>query len=480
VIGLSFLLSLSIFLLIGMASVLRSRRDAEDYLVAGKNVPAWLAGLSAVATNNSGFMFIGMIGLTYSTGLSSIWLMFGWILGDLMVSLLTLRPLHAASRSQRIHSFGGLLAHWHGDDHYLLRRLVGLLTVFFLSIYAAAQLKAGSKATAVLLDWEPGWGVYIGALIVLLYSTAGGLRASIWTDAAQSLVMLFGMGMLIFGGVELVGGWQAALQQMAGVEANYMAWFPDRGPLGISLFVMGWLFGGIAVVGQPHIVIRFISLACPTQINRMRIYYYAWFGLFYAATIVVGLLSRIAFPEHADFDAELALPNMALQVLPEVMVGLVLAALFAATLSTADSLILSCSASVTRDFARQEGRLQSLWVAKLTTALVLLVAVMVALSGADSVFSLVLDAWGLLGSAFAPLVILYALDQRIPQWLSVSMLATSVAVFLLWQQLALGGLIYAVAPGILAGLIVFALGRRFVDDRDSPAAQTLAVSPSGD
>ena len=69
----SFLLSLFAFLAIGLASLLKSRGSAEDYLVAGKNVPAWLAGLSAVATNNSGFMFIGMIGLTYATGLSSIW-----------------------------------------------------------------------------------------------------------------------------------------------------------------------------------------------------------------------------------------------------------------------------------------------------------------------------------------------------------------------------------------------------------------------
>ncbi|MFC1684992.1 sodium/proline symporter, partial [Pseudomonadota bacterium] len=90
----SFLFSLLAFLAIGVASLFKSGKTAEDYLVAGKSVPAWLAGLSAVATNNSGFMFIGMIGLTYATGLSSIWLMIGWILGDLMVSLLTLNKLH--------------------------------------------------------------------------------------------------------------------------------------------------------------------------------------------------------------------------------------------------------------------------------------------------------------------------------------------------------------------------------------------------
>lgn len=458
----SFLLSLFAFLAIGLASLFKSRNSAEDYLVAGKNVPAWLAGLSAVATNNSGFMFIGMIGLTYATGLSSIWLMIGWIVGDLSVSLITLRPLHAASRSPKVHSYGGLLAHWHGDYHHALRRLVGLLTILFLTLYAAAQLKAGSKATSVLLEWEPSWGVLIGAVIVLFYSAAGGLRASIWTDAAQSLVMLLGMGMLIVGGIELAGGWAPSIEKMAAIDGNYLSWFPDTDTLGIVLFILGWLFGGIAVVGQPHIVIRFISLDKASHINRMRLYYYGWFTLFYGATILVGLLSRIAFPESANFDAELALPTMALQVLPEALVGLVLAALFAATLSTADSLILSCSASITRDFVQHPGKMHSLWVAKLTTAVVLTVAVIIALTGAESVFALVLDAWGLLGSAFAPLVILLAMGKRIPQPLAISMIIIGIAVFLLWQQLGLGGALYSVAPGIVAGFVVYGVGKALV------------------
>jgi len=458
----SFLLFLLAFLAIGMASLFRSRNTAEDYLVAGKSVPAWLTGLSAVATNNSGFMFIGMIGLTYTAGLSSIWLMVGWIIGDLMVSLLTLEKLHTASRSPRVHSYGGLLAHWHGDDNYMLRRLIGLLTIFFLTLYAAAQLKAGSKATSVLLSWEPSWGVLVGAAIVLVYSAAGGLRASIWTDAAQSLVMIVGMALLVFGGIELAGGWESATQKMAAIEPGYMSWFADRDDLGIVLFILGWLFGGIAVVGQPHIVIRFISLDSAQHINRMRLYYYGWFTLFYGATILVGLLSRITFPESAAFDAELALPTMAQQVLPDTMVGLVLAALFAATLSTADSLILSCSASVTRDFVQHPGGFHSLWAAKLTTAIVLGTAVIIALTGADSVFALVLDAWGLLGSAFAPLVIIHALGKRVPQRLAITMIVCGVAAFLAVQQVGWGSNIYSVAPGIIAGMLSYVIGKAVV------------------
>lgn len=448
----SFLLFLAVFLLIGLLSVTQSQKNTSDYLVAGKSVPAWLTGLSAVATNNSGFMFIGMIGTTYSMGLSSIWLMIGWIIGDLIASLKAVKPVRIAADNPKIHSFGGLLAHWHGGDFRYLRLLVGLCTVCFLSIYAAAQLKAGSKATSVLLDWDISTGIIIGAAIVLVYSVSGGLRASIWTDAAQAIVMLVGMALLLFGGIELAGGWEQAVSHWHSLEGHYLALFPDKGLAGIVLFILGWVFGGMAVIGQPHIVIRFMSLDSPSSVKRMRCYYYAWFTVFYGATIVVGMLSRIVFPEAGQFDAELALPKMALEILPDVVVGLVLAALFAATMSTADSLILSCSAAITRDFISSSSH--SLWAAKLSTLTILIVACLIALSDNQSVFRLVLDAWGLLGAGFAPLILLNAGNRVLGQWQSIVTMATGVIAFIVWNKAGLGGIIYSAAPGIVVGLIV--------------------------
>jgi Na+/proline symporter len=103
--------------------------------------------------------------------------------------------------------------------------------------------------------------------------------------------------------------------------------------------------------------------------------------------------------------------------------------------------------------------MHSLWFAKATTAGVLGLAVAIALSGADSVFTMVLDAWGLLGAAFAPLVIINSLNRRIAQPLAITMVVSGVVTFLLWQQLGWGDTIYSVAPGIVAGLVVYLLGQ---------------------
>lgn len=461
-----FLFFLLAFVIIGMLSFFSSRNSAEDYLIAGKSISPWLAGLSAVATNNSGFMFIGMIGLTYSTGLSSIWLMIGWIIGDFVGNLLAVRQIHHASSRKNIHSFGGLLAHWHGTHYVWLRRLSGLLTVVFLGAYAAAQLKAGDKATAVIFGWDPSTGIVIGAIMVLLYSFSGGIRASIWTDAAQSFVMLFGMLLLMFTGLHHVGGIDHATQALQQVdEPGFMNWFPDKSPLGILLFIIGWFFGGMAVLGQPHIVIRFMSLDRPENINRLRVYYYTWFIFFYSATIAVGLLARILLPDTQGFDQELALPYMAKLLLPDVLVGLMLAAMFAATMSTADSLVIACSGAITRDFLDRKHH--SLHAAKIATTLVVITALVIALSDNKTVFKLVLLAWGLLAASFVPLVLLYASNRLPSQPLAIAMMLTGIGSYLLWRQLDLGGLIYEVAPGILSGLLVYLLARIIVPGHTS-------------
>jgi Na+/proline symporter len=449
----SFIFFLLVFAVIGGLSAMRRQQTTEDYLVAGRNVPPWLAGLSAVATNNSGYMFIGMIGLTYTTGLSSVWLMIGWILGDLAASLLIMKKVRLATETHDVHSFGGLLAQWHHTEFNLLRRVTGVLTILFLGAYAAAQFTAGSKALHVLFGWHLSTGAIIGALLVLMYSYSGGIRASIWTDAAQSFVMLASMAMLMWTAAGSLGTPVHIWHALAQVSPTYMHWFPGHSWTGALLFVAGWVFAGFGVAGQPHIVIRYMVLDDVDNLGRFRLYYYSWFVAFYSATIVVGLLARLLLPDAGSFDAELALPMLSEQLLPGVLVGLMLAGLFAATMSTADSLILSCSASLTRDLLPE--RKSGYAATKLATGAVVLVALALALSGDKSVFALVLIAWGLLAAAFVPLMTVYALGRRPSEAMALLMVGTGVGVFLLWRALGLSAVAYEAMPAIVAGLAVY-------------------------
>lgn len=466
----SFLFFLLMFVVIGMLSMRKRKETAEDYLLASQNVKPWLVGLSAVATNNSGYMFVGQIGFTYEVGLYSIWLMIGWIFGDFMTSLLVHKRLRIAADDRHVLSFPGLISRWHGTDFKYLRLIGGLITIMFLGVYAAAQLKAGSKALHVLFEWDYSVGAIIGAVMVLLYCFAGGIRASIWTDAAQSFVMIVAMALMLGMGIYTFGGWGSFVDNLDAISPTYMNLFPadvNAGFISPALFVLGWVFAGVSVIGQPHIMVRFMAMDDASSMKAARFYYYGWYTLFYAMTIVTAMAARLLLPDVANFDAELALPTLAMQMLPDIFVGLVLAGLFAAMMSTADSQILSCTASITHDIPGL--RMNSYLMSKLATVFVTAMALMIALfgdkltseAGGVDVFSLVLVAWSSLGAAFGPLLIVLALRQKVAEALSILMMVTGFGTVLLWRYFDLNDYIYEAAPGILAGLAVFVIGKAF-------------------
>jgi len=455
----SFLFFLLLFVIIGISSARKSRGTKQDYYLASSSVSPALVGLSAVATNNSGYMFIGVIGYTYATGLASIWLMIGWIAGDFLASTFVHRRLRTATDLSGEVSYAGVLSNWYSNGKQdNLQRLIGFISLIFLLAYASAQLVAGSKALHVLFDWPTWAGAVMGAVLVALYCIAGGIRASIWTDVAQSVVMIVAMGVLLIIAIGALGGIDASISQMSAVD-GYLDWFPKDlalpGLAGGVLFAISWAFAGLSVIGQPHIMVRFMTLTSDQKMNQARLWYYLWFSAFYAMATAVGLLSRIYLTNDGAFDAELALPTMALELLSPVFVGLVLAGIFAATMSTADSLVLSCSAAITHDLLPH--KIENTLLLKVATLLITLVALLVALLNNQSVFSLVILAWSALASAFAPLLIVLSLGGKPGQKLSMLAVICGLLVAMIWRYLGWHSAVYEGMAGIIAGLIIFSL-----------------------
>ena len=457
-----FICCLLVFTLIGLSSVWQHRGTRQDYYLASGRIKPWLVGLSAVATANSGFMFTGWIGYTYAVGLSSIWLMVGWLAGDVTISFLVHSRLRLATEKTGEISYAGVLSHWHGLRNGVLQRVIGAISLVFMMAYAGAQLVAGSKALYVLLGW-PSWaGAVIGSVLVMLYCCAGGIRASIWTDAAQSIVMVIAMSLLLIVVIESLGGAASAFAQMGQIK-GFLDWFPANTALpGLSggvLFAISWLFAGLAVIGQPHIMVRFMTLEGTGKMLQARLWYYFWYFVFYCIALSVGLLSRVYFGDAGSFDPELALPTLALHLLPPALVGLILAGIFAATMSTADSLILGCSASITHDLLPL--RIENTILIKATTMAVTVGALLWALTSSQSVFGLVLMAWSGMGSAFAPLLLVLCLGAKPSQGVSVMAVCTGLSIALFWRYMGWNDVVYDGMIGVLAGLIVLLLGQKY-------------------
>jgi len=454
----TFIAVMLAFVAIGALSMRRKAASVDDYLTASSRVPAWLVALSAVATNNSGYMFIGLIGFTFVEGLSAAWLAFGWLVGDLLAWYSVHPALRRFSEANPVNTVPAVIAQRGERTGGRLRELTGVLVVVFLAVYAAAQLLAGSKVLNVVFGWPSWLGVTGGAAVVLLYSFAGGLRASIWTDAAQSLVMLFGMFALLAAGWSNLGGPGTLFDALRAIDAGLVTAVPEGLLFGLPLFVLGWIAAGLGVAGQPHLVVRTLALRSPAEIGAARRVYFAWYLPFATMTILVGLYARALFDGSSALpDPELALPLMAASFLPDLGVGLVLAAVVAAAMSTADSMLLSTSAALSQDIFQRFG--QSYVRTKLGTALVTAAVVAIALGAPGNVFELVILAWSGLGASLGPPLVVRVLGWPLNDLTAFAMVLAGLAGVLVWRALGLQDSIYELLPGLCCAFAAYGAGR---------------------
>jgi sodium/proline symporter len=450
---LSFTLCLLLFLAIGLLSVRKKHDTKQDYYVASNSVAPWLVGLSAVATNNSGYMFIGVIGYTYYQGLYAILLMLAWLIGDFLASIFVHRKFQEISSCQTESSYLSVIIFWNKFNNQYFRYLAAIIVLIFLLSYAGAQLIAGAKAIQILMDWQIWQGILLGSLIVLSYCLAGGIRASIWTDAAQSFVMFIAMLVMLYVVLQTMGGIAEVYTDLKRID-GYLV-LSDFNWSHLFWFFLAWMIAGFSVVAQPHIMIRFMSLNNPQHFFQMRCWYYLWFITFYMMATGVGLLARLYFASDSGFDSETALPRMAQELLPPFLTGLILAGIFAATISTADSLVLSCSSFLSQELLPNFFTARKSY--RYSTAICVLVAVIWSLTSKDSVFSLVVLSWGILAAIFVPFVFSGLIKVKINNFVAISMVIFNSGLTFFLSKTSLATDYFEAAPAILlsCGFILF-------------------------
>lgn len=468
----SFVVFLLLFIGVGIYSGLRQQTTTEDYLLASRGANPWLTGLSTVATGNSGFMFIGLIGFTYTIGIAAAWVLIGWISGDYLAWLLIHRRLRQTSEQTDSSTVVSFLSQEQAEGRWLTL-LSGLITIAFLSIYAATQLQAGSKALSVIFGWDYAIGIVLGAVIVTIYCFAGGIRASIWVGSIQSTLMILSMVILLVVAVMYSGGLGGLWQQLQAADPSLLSLAPRDLRFGAVPFVLSWLVAGFGVVGQPHIMSRIMAIDSTENVSIARNVYAVLYVVFAIAALGVGLTARVLLPDLMAVDTELALPQLAENLLPALLVGVVLSGLFAATISTADAQILTCSATLTQDVLPWAG--QSYRLAKVGTLVVSFLILGVALVGNDNVFVLATIAWSTLAAGLGPLMVVRAFAWRVRTPVAFTMMIVGVATALWWRLgIGLADSACEALPGMMAGAAVFLLAQLWPQDPSplSAAAET--------
>ena len=463
----SFLLFMGAFAGIGLASMWVKEDTTDDYLVAGRGMHPALAALSAVSTWNSGYMFIGFIGFTYTMGYSIIWIGLGSMVGQIVAWIWLYKFIQQAANERGVRSLSSLVSDVTGSPE---AKLAAVLSVLFLAVYAAAQLTSGGKALYVMLGWSEVIGILIGFVLVVAYCYAGGIRASIWTDAAQSSVMIIGSSLLCYVALGEVGGFSGLHDGLEGQNANLTSIVPADLNFGVSLWIFAFFLGGLSVAGQPQVVSRVMTLGTDEDRKTAMLWFFAWQTPFLLIMVIIGLASRVVFT-GSDFDPELGLPMLAMETLGPFWVGLILASIFAATMSTADSQVLACTAAFTDDVMpeisqdHKKTKIVTLVIAAFATAISIFGLYV---PGGDSVFALVVLAVYGLGSIFVPILIIRWAGYEPDTNHTMAMMLAALVTVILWSVSGFGDDIFPSVPGMGAAFFTHFLMNQLRGSEISP------------
>ena len=473
---LSFLLFMGFFAAVGLSSIRVKENTTDDYLVAGRGMHPGLAALSAVSTWNSGYMFIGFIGFTYTIGYSVIWIGLASTIGQIVAWIWLYKFIQEQANERGVRSLSSLVSRVSGAPE---AKLAAALSVLFLSVYAAAQLTSGGKALFAMMGWSELIGILIGFVLVVAYCYAGGIRASIWTDAAQSCVMIVGSVLLCWVAMGEVGGFNGLHDGLNSQNENLTNMFPPDLKLGVTLWVFAFFLGGLGVAGQPQVVSRVMTLGTDRDRKQAMIWFFVWQTPFILLMLIIGLASRVTFTS-SDFDPELGLPMMAMETLGPFWVGLILASIFAATMSTADSQVLACTAAITDDIIPKWS--QNHAMTKVVTLLVALLATTISIAGqyipgGDSVFALVVLAVYGLGGIFIPMLTIRWMGYEPDTFHSIVMMVSALVAVIVWRLVGLNNDIFESVPGMGAAFTAHFIMTRIRTPDSSPLGRY--AMPSG-
>lgn len=455
----SFMSFMALFLCIGLLSVRKRKKSPEDYLLASRDISPIFAGISAAASTASGFGFIGFIGFGYAMGLSGVWFIFGIIAGSLLGFGYTARRFRILSQRNKCVSYTEFLSARVQGRTALYPFVLGVLGIVALTLYATAQFTSGSKALHVLFGWDYRAGALLGAFIVVVYCWAGGIRASIWTDVAQMSVMYAAMFILMFVSLQELGGLSGLYDGLLAIDPKLVQILPTQNPFGPLLFIAGCLSVGLSFLGFPHVMVRFMTLKTPRQTKQAIGWFELSYGSFYITAYIVALCTRVLLPDVGTFDKELALPTLASNMLPDILVGVILAGIFAGTISTADSLILSSTASLSRDIFPE--RKDSYSFMKLGTIGFTACALILSISGNKNVFDLVMFAIALMGAGFAPLVLVQVMSWHLSQNVALLMVVSGVSASIAWRIMGYHVHVFDSLAGMFVALCVYSVARMY-------------------
>lgn len=492
------------FILLGVALIFYfngTNKDSEDFFLGGRSMGPWVTALSAQASDMSAWLLMGLPGSILAFGFGQMWIGIGLALGTAANWILCAKRLRTFSKAAGdSYTLPQYLTNRFAVDSKSLQLVCALIFLFAYTIYVASALVAGTTVFSALFPNISARTAMIAFLLIIVaYTFFGGFAAVCWTDFFQGMLMMIALMLVPL--VVFLG--YRTLLDPAALEAVYEYTDAASGAVtqcsfGGGLFSASWqeiitgLGWGLGYFGMPHVLVRFMSIEKPSMIKKSSVVAIIWVVVSLLSTVLVAYFGRMIVGEELITAGKQSMVFivMSRRFFPPAICGLLLAAIIAASISTADSQLLVASSSFTADlykpfFRKGASEKETLMVGRILVLVLSLIAFAIASSkgsGAQAIMNMVENAWGAFGSSFGPTIILSLFWRRFNYKGAVAGVISGFIVDLGWLLTGLTAStgVYEIVPGFIASLIVAFLVAKFTEEPNKEALEIFDKATSAD
>ena len=448
-----FVVYLIFMLGIGIFFFVRSKDGGEkSYFLGGRQMGPWVSALSAGASDMSAWVLMGLPASIYAAGIGQAWIAIGLGIGY------TVSWLVEAPRLRRFTIVAG-------DSitlpQYLTNRFLSkskalqiICAVIFLvayTIYAASSIKACGTLFNTVIGMDATAAMYLAAAIIISYTFLGGFSAVCWTDFFQGMLMLGALLIAPIFALTMIQNGQGASAAVA-LPADYWNLFTNWKDI---LSGLGW---GLGYFGMPHIIIRFMSLRSDKDLKKSAKIGITWTVLILVFSVASGCIGHLLLGEIAD--SSTVFIQMVRKMFPALISGILLSAILAAAMSTADSQLLASASAFASDVYKPVIRKnkasdkEMTWAGRFVVLAIAVIAVLIASNpNSGTIMGLVENAWGVFGAAFGPTILLSLFWKRLTFEGAVAGIVVGAGVDILWLAFLSSVGIYEIIPGFIASLV---------------------------
>ena len=399
-------------------------KNTEDYYVGGKKLGFWVVAFSARATGESAWLLLGLTGLGAMVGVSAFWVVLGEVIGVAISWFFMAEKFKKLTDKYNSITIPDYLVSRFKSTTHTLRIVAATALSLFVIIYVSAQIDATGTAFESFLGWNYFTGAVVGFLIVLTYIFSGGFVAVAWSDVFQGLIMLIGLVLLPIVAYFTISSDISISEELTKLDPSFLNIWGEGGFSMINLFtILGFAFIGLGFMGSPQLFIRFMSIKNISEIKKGR-----WVAIVFtimtdSCAVLIGIFGRYlltsidANPEEIlGNGAQNVLPLLVERIMPLTLIGIYIAAVLSAIMSTIDSLLVVASSAISRDFYQQifkpnKTEKELAKISRIITlalaVFALIIAMIVAITTPErTIFWFVIFGWSGIAATFCPTIIL--------------------------------------------------------------------------